>query len=66
MDALIKLDPVWEELFPLEQRRIIHLLVERISVTIDGIDVRIRANGLHSLVQDLKYTKKEDETVCPM
>lgn len=64
MDSLTKLDPIWEELFPLEQRRIVHLLVERVSVTIDGIDVRIRAGGLHSLIQELKDTTQEDERPC--
>lgn len=62
--SLIKLDPVWEELFPLEQRRIVHLLVERVSVTTDGIDVRIHANGLHSLIQELKDTTQEDAQSC--
>lgn len=66
MDSLTKLDPVWEELFPLEQRRIVHLLVEKVVVTIDGIDVRIRADGLHSLIQELRSTKKEDDALCRM
>jgi len=29
--ALERLDPLWEELFPAEQARIIHLLVDRVS-----------------------------------
>lgn len=64
IDSLTKLDPVWEELFPLEQWRIVGLLVERVSVTIDGIDVLIRAGGLHSLRQELKDTTQEDEPIC--
>lgn len=65
IDALTKLDPVWVELFPLEQRRIVQLLVERVVVTVDGIDVRIRAGGLHSLVRELKDTTEETQTPCP-
>lgn len=61
IDALTKLDPVWDELFPLEQRRIVQLLVEKVIVTTCGIDVRIRANGLNSLVGELKDTTKESE-----
>jgi len=64
MDAITKLDLVWEELFSLEQRRIVHLLVDRVSVPIDGIDVRNRAGGLHSLIQELKDTTQEDERPC--
>lgn len=31
-ESLRMLDPVWDELFPLEQSRIVHLLVERVTV----------------------------------
>jgi hypothetical protein len=30
--ALERLDPLWEELFPAEQARIIHLLVDRVDM----------------------------------
>lgn len=65
IESLTKLDPVWEELFPLEQRRIVRLLVEKVIITTDGIDVRIRADGLHSLIQELRDTTKEAEILCP-
>lgn len=53
LDALGRLDEVWEELFPAEQTRILHLLVEGIDVAPDGIDVRLRTSGIHSLVGEL-------------
>ncbi|MCE5314050.1 MAG: recombinase family protein [Armatimonadota bacterium] len=53
-DALNKLDPIWEELFPAEQMRVVQLLVEGVTVNCDGLDVRIRTDGLHSLVSELK------------
>jgi hypothetical protein len=31
-EALLQLDPLWDELFPAEQARIVHLLVERVDV----------------------------------
>jgi DNA invertase Pin-like site-specific DNA recombinase len=37
-DALQRLDPVWGELFPAEQARVIQLLVERVDVSPDGVD----------------------------
>ncbi len=52
--ALSDLDPVWEELFPAEQARIVQLLVERVDVGEDGIGIRLRTEGLTSLVQDLR------------
>ncbi len=52
-EALERLDPLWEELFPAEQARIVRLLVERIDVGPAGADIRLRAAGLASLVRDL-------------
>jgi hypothetical protein len=45
---------VWNELFPAEQARIVQLLVERVEVRMDGLEVRIRAQGLASLVGELR------------
>jgi hypothetical protein len=53
-EALERFDPMWEELFPAEQARIVQLLVERVDVGLDGIDIRLRAEGLASLVADLR------------
>ncbi|MGE0252968.1 MAG: recombinase family protein [Alphaproteobacteria bacterium] len=52
-DALVNLDPLWDELFPAEQARIVQLLVERVDVGVDGVDIRIRVDGLASLARDL-------------
>jgi site-specific DNA recombinase len=45
---------VWNELFPAEQARIVQLLVERVDVLHDALEVRIRAEGLASLVGELR------------
>jgi hypothetical protein len=52
-EALQRLDPLWDELFPAEQARIIRLLVERVEIGPDGADIRLRIAGLTSLVRDL-------------
>jgi site-specific DNA recombinase len=51
--ALLEFDQLWNELFPAEQVRIVQLLVERIDVGIEGIDIRLRVDGLTSLVGEL-------------
>jgi site-specific DNA recombinase len=38
-------DTVWNELFPAEQARLVQLLVERVDVQADALEVRIRAEG---------------------
>ncbi len=55
-DALGDLDPLWDELFPAEQARIVRLLVERVEVGPGGADIRLRVAGLASLVRDLGAT----------
>ena len=52
-EALERLDPLWDELFPAEQARITRLLVERVDVSPSGADIRLRLDGLSSLVRDL-------------
>ena len=51
--ALERLDPLWEELFPAEQARIIRLLVDRVDIGPGGADVRLKLEGLASLARDL-------------
>ena len=56
-EALERLDPLWDELFPAEQARIVQLLVERVDVSPDGADIRLRTEGLAKLVADLRAIK---------
>ncbi len=50
--ALQQLDPLWDELFPAEQARIVALLVERIEIAEDDLDIRLRTDGLAGLVRE--------------
>jgi site-specific DNA recombinase len=51
--ALERLDPLWDELFPAEQARIVQLLVERVQVHPDRVNVRLRTAGLTKLIDEL-------------
>ncbi len=53
-EAFERLDPMWDELFPAEQARIVQLLVERVDVKVDGIAIRLRTGGLTSLLGELQ------------
>ena len=57
-EALSQLDPLWDELFPAEQARIVQLLVERVDVRTDGVEVRLRPNGLAGLVREAAGGKR--------
>jgi hypothetical protein len=53
IEALGALEPVWDELYPAEQARILRLLIERIDVAPDGISVTLHAAGIRNLVAEL-------------
>jgi site-specific DNA recombinase len=44
---------VRDELFPAEQARIVQLLVERVDVRMQGVEVRLRPNALAGLVREV-------------
>jgi hypothetical protein len=52
-EALLRLDPLWDELFPAEQARIVQLLVERVDVGLERTSIRLRTDGLAGLAGEL-------------
>jgi site-specific DNA recombinase len=61
-DALLEFEPLWNELFPAEQARIVELLVERVDLQRDAIDLCLRVEGLTSLCSELRgSTDKHQE-----
>lgn len=57
--ALMQLDPLWDELFPAEQARIVALLVERVDLATGGLNVRLRMDGLAGLAAELRGDGEE-------
>jgi site-specific DNA recombinase len=53
-EAIEQLYPLWDELFPAEQARILELFVERVDVQEDAVEIRFRVDGLRTLVEDFK------------
>jgi hypothetical protein len=52
--ALIEFDGLWDELFPAEQARVVQLLVERVDIDVDGVSIRLRTEGIGSIVSELR------------
>ena len=52
-EALSRLDPLWDELFPAEQARIVALLVHRVEIGTSGLNVRLRMDGLAALAREM-------------
>ena len=58
-EALQSLDPLWDQLFPAEQARVLQLLIDRVVVHPDRLDLQIRVDGLHTLVADIAAARAE-------
>lgn len=52
-EALATLDPLWSQLFPAEQARIIQLLIERVDIGTAGLKLRFRDKGLAQMVAEV-------------
>jgi len=52
-DILRTVDTLWDDLFPAEQQRILHLLVERVTLTPDGFQLQLYVKGIRSLIAEL-------------
>ncbi|MEF8723467.1 MAG: hypothetical protein V5B30_12970 [Candidatus Accumulibacter delftensis] len=51
--TLQSIEPVWDELFPAEQARIIQLLVERVTVSPTGLRIDRKTAGMKELIQSV-------------
>jgi site-specific DNA recombinase len=60
VEALQRLDPLWDQLFPVEQTRILQLLVTRVTVRLDGLEISLRVEGITSLVEDLRLRESTE------
>lgn len=51
--ALSGFDGLWESLFPAEQARIARLLIDRVTVSAEGLAVDLRTEGLGSVIREM-------------
>ena len=59
--ALTGFDGLWESLFPAEQARIARLLVDRVTVSQQGLTVALRTEGLGSVIRDMLAPRCEEK-----
>ena len=55
--AVDRFTEIWSALFPAEQARIVKLLVERVTVTADGLAVDLRTDGFGTVVREMLAPK---------
>jgi site-specific DNA recombinase len=51
--AFDNIETFWEELFPMERHRLLTLLVERVTINEDEIDIELKTDGVSTIVADL-------------
>lgn len=51
--ALHDFSALWAQLFPAEQARIIQLLIRRVTVTAEGLEVDIRREGIAGVIREI-------------
>ena len=63
--VMTRLDVIWEQLFPAEQSRIVRLLVEKVIVSPNDLEVRLRANGIERLTLEMNPKQAERQEEAP-
>lgn len=56
--GLAQFDEIWDQLFPLEQNRIMQLIVRRIQVGVDGITITYQPNGIMDVYEQITSKKR--------
>lgn len=58
--AITELDLLWDQLFPGEQARIVQLLVARVELGVDSMSIKLHANGIADLVQEMGTMRQRE------
>ncbi len=53
-ESLQNIAPIWDELFPSEQQRLLSLMIDKVILYEDHLDIQVRTQGLTSLVKTFK------------
>lgn len=61
--ALLEFEELWNELFPAEQARIMELLVQRIDVHAERLEIMLRIEGLTSLYGELRAPQLHEDAL---
>jgi site-specific DNA recombinase len=57
-ERLNRFNEIWDELFPLEQCRIVQLIVKRIDVSLDGVNITYQPNGIMEVYEQISGKRR--------
>lgn len=55
---LDRLTPLWDEMFPAERNRVMHLLLQKVTLYEDRLELEIRTAGMKQFLEELDYERK--------
>lgn len=57
-ENLNRFNEMWEQLFPLEQNRIVQLMIQRIDVSLDGVNITFQPNGIMEVYDQIAQARR--------
>ena len=60
-NALHRFDEIWDSIFPIEQQRLMRLLVKEIIINLDAVKVTLRLPNLSNIVRQIQFTQHKKE-----
>ncbi len=63
-NALQTIAPIWQELFPAEQQRLLALLINRVILHSNYVDIQVNINGMNGLLDLLHANTHSTEATC--
>lgn len=60
--AMLQIDKIWDQLFPVEQERIVRLLITKVVVTAHNIELQFRPNGIERLAAEIRLPVVEEDS----
>ncbi len=60
--AMLQIDKIWDQLFPVEQERIVRLLITKVVVTSHNIELQFRPNGIELLAAEIRLPVVEEDS----
>jgi len=60
-EELARLDNIWDNLVPAEQQRVVEIMVDQVTVYTDRIEVELGADGLYSIVGEMRQEDSYEE-----
>ena len=53
MEVLEDVDGFWADLFPVEQNRLMRLLIDYVNVYESGLEIKIKTSGMRGLIKEI-------------